>query len=238
MRRVACAALLAALVLPAAALGAGEVKHASATNFPHVELTVVAPSSTQTPPKIRENGRPVAGLEATNLGSSKSVVVCIDRSQSMAGQASAFLAAKSPSDRISICAFGSEAESLTRFSTSTIDSDTVLRTIYVDTVKGTALYDAVVQSAHQLATEQSGARVLVLLSDGANFSEGGATIDGAIRAAKNNGVAVYAIGIEAGGFRPEPLQRLHHFGAARRSPRPSSQAPRRRPAHRSRDRPR
>jgi hypothetical protein len=142
VRRVACAALLAALVLPAAALGAGEVKHASATNFPHVELTVVAPSSTQTPPKIRENGRPVAGLEATNLGSSKSVVVCIDRSHSMAGQAiadatsgaRAFRAAKSPSDRISICAFGSQAESLTRFSTSTIDSDTVLRTMYVDTV--------------------------------------------------------------------------------------------------------
>jgi len=228
VRWVACAVLLAALVLPAAALGAGEVKHANATNFPHVELTVVAPSSTQTPPKIRENGRPVAGLEATNLGSSKSVVVCIDRSHSMAGQAiadatsgaRAFLAAKSPSDRISICAFGSEAESLTRFSTSTIDSDTVLRTMYVDTVKGTALYDAVVQSAHQLATEPSGARVLVLLSDGANFSEGGATIDGAIRAAKNNGVAVYAIGIEAGGFRPEPLQRLadatdgNYYGAA------------------------
>jgi tight adherence protein B len=216
VRRVACAVLLAALVLPAAALGGGEVKHASATNFPHVELTVVAASSTQTPPKIRENGRPVAGLEATNLGSSKSVVVCIDRSRSMVGQAfadatsgaRAFVAAKSPTDRISICAFGSQAESLTRFSTSTIDSDTVLRTMSVVAVKGTALYDAVVESAHQLAAEQSGARVLVLLSDGANFSEGGATIDRAIRAAKNTGVAVYTIGIEGRGFRPEPLQRL------------------------------
>jgi tight adherence protein B len=216
VRQVAYAVLLAALVFPAAALGAGEVKHASATNFPHVELTVVAASSTQTPPKIRENGRPVAGLEATNLGSSKSVVVCIDRSRSMAGQAiadatsgaRAFVASKSPTDRIAICAFGSEAESLTRFATSTIDSDTVLRTMYVDTVAGTALYDAVVQSAHQLAAEQSGARVLVLLSDGANFSEGGATIDDAIRAAKNTGVAVYTIGIEGRGFRPEPLQRL------------------------------
>jgi tight adherence protein B len=216
VRPVAYAVLLVALVFPAAALGAGEVRHASATNFPHVELTVVAPSSTQTPPKIRENGRPVAGLEATNLGSSKSVVVCIDRSRSMVGQAiadatsgaRAFVASKSPTDRISICAFGSHAESLTRFSTSTIDADTVLRTMSVDTVKGTALYDAVVQSAGQLAMEKSGARVLVLLSDGANFSEGGATIDSAIRAAKNTGLAVYTIGIEGRGFRPEPLQRL------------------------------
>jgi tight adherence protein B len=228
VRRIAFAVLVAALVLPAAALGAGEIKHATATNFPHVELTFVAPSPSQTPPKLRENGRPVAGLEATNLGSSKSVVVCIDRSHSMAGQAladaasgaQAFVRAKSPSDRISICSFGSEAESLTRFTTSTIDSDTVLRTMEVDTVKGTALYDAVVQSAGQLSAEQSGARVLVLLTDGANFSEGGATIDDAIRAVKNTGVAVYAIGIESRDFSPEPLQRLadttsgSYYGAA------------------------
>jgi tight adherence protein B len=90
----------------------------------------------------------------------------------------------------------------------------------VDTVKGTALYDAVVQSAHQLAGEQSGARVLVLLTDGANFPEGGTTIDGAIRAVKNTGVAVYAIGIESRDFSPEPLQRLadatsgSYYGAA------------------------
>jgi tight adherence protein B len=216
VRRAAFAVLVAALVLPAAALGSGEVKHASAAGFPHVEVTVVAPSSTQTPPKLRENGRHVAGLQATNLGSSKSVVVCIDRSHSMAGQAivdaangaRAFVAAKSPTDRISVCSFGSEAESLSRFSTATIDADTVLHTMSVDTVKGTALYDAVVQSAHQLAGEQSGARVLVLLTDGANFAQGGATLDGAIKAVKNDGVAVYAIGIESRAFSPEPLQRL------------------------------
>jgi tight adherence protein B len=216
VRRVAFAVLVAALVLPAAALGSGEVKHATAAGFPHIELTVVASSSSQTPPKLRENGRPVAGLEATNLGSSKSVVVCIDRSRSMAGQAiadatsgaRAFVAAKAPSDRIAVCSFASEAESLTRFSTSTIDADTVLRELAVDPVKGTALYDAVVQSARQLAGEQSGARVLILLTDGANLAEGGATIDGAIRAVKNARVAVYAIGVESSGFNPEPLRRL------------------------------
>jgi tight adherence protein B len=228
VRRVAYAVLLAALVLPAAALGAGEVKHASATNFPNVQLTVVASSPSETPPTIRENGRPVASLQATNLASSKSVVVCIDRSRSMLGQAMvdaangarAFVAAKSPTDRISICAFGTEAESLTRFSTSTIDADTVLRTMEVAPQPGTALYDAVVNSAHQLAAEQSGARVLVLLTDGSNGAEGGATLDGALRAVKNAGVAVYSIGIEGQNFNPEPLQRLadatqgNYYGAA------------------------
>ena len=176
MRRVVLAALVAAFVLPAAALGAGEVKHASAARFPHVELTVIAPSSSQTPPTLLENGRPVAGLEAKNLASSKSVVVCIDRSRSMiggpladaAGAAREFVGAKAPTDRVAICAFGSEAATLTRFSTATIDSDSVLRTMEVDSVKGTALYDAVVQSSHLLGGEQNKARILVLLTDGAD----------------------------------------------------------------------
>ena len=117
MRRVAVAFLLAALVLPAAALGAGEVKQVDASSFPRVQLTAVAPSSTQTPPALKENGRPVAGLRATNLGSSKSLVACIDRSRSMNGQAfvdatngaRSFIAAKTPADRVAVCAFGSKS---------------------------------------------------------------------------------------------------------------------------------
>jgi tight adherence protein B len=216
VRRVVLAVLCAALVLPAGAFGAGEVKHASATGFPHIEVTAVAPSSIQTPPTLRENGRPVAGLQARNLGSSKSVVVCIDRSKSMAGQALAdatsgareFVAGKSPADRISVCAFGNQAESLTRFSTATIDADAVLRTMGVDTVSGTALYNAVVQSANLLGGEQNEARVLILLTDGADLAEGGASLDDAIKAAKTAGVAVYAIGIEGNDFNPEPLKSL------------------------------
>jgi tight adherence protein B len=228
VRRAALAVLVAALALPAAALGAGEVKHASVSAFPHVELTVVAPTPTPTAPTLRENGRPVAGLEARNLGSSKSVVVCIDRSRSMSGQplvdattgAREFVAAKAPSDRISVCSFGSEAESLTRFSTATIDADAVLRTMAVDSVQGTALYNAIVDSSHLLGGEQNEARVLIVLTDGADLTEGGATLDDAIKAAKAAGVAVYTIGIEASDFNPEPLRRLSdatnasYYGAA------------------------
>jgi tight adherence protein B len=228
VRRAVLAVLLVALALPAAALGAGEVKQASVAGFPHVELTVVAPSSSRTPPTLRENGRPVAGLEARNLGSSKSVIVCIDRSRSMGGQplvdattgAREFVAAKAPSDRISVCSFGSEAESLTRFSTATIDADAVLRTMQVDPVTGTAFYNAIVDSSHLLGGEQNEARVLIVLTDGADLTEGGATLDDAIKAAKAAGVAVYTIGIEASDFNPEPLRRISeatngsYYGAA------------------------
>ena len=215
MRRVAYAALVAALVLPAAALGAGEVKHASATNFPHVELTVVAPSSTQTPPKIRENGRPVAGLDATNLGEHKSVILAVDRSRSMLGKpladataaARAFVAAKPATDRIAVTTFATQAFALTGFSTSTIDADGALRTMSVDPVEGTKLYDDVVLSARMLAGEPLPARIIILVTDGQE-TESKATLDDAIKAAKSAGVNVFVIGIESPRFKPEPLQRL------------------------------
>jgi tight adherence protein B len=227
VRRVAYAVLLAALVLPAAALGAGEVKHASATNFPHVQLTVVAPSSTQTPPKIRENGRPVAGIEATNLGVHKSVILAVDRSRSMLGKpladataaARAFVAAKPATDRIAVTTFATQAFALTGFSTSTIDADGALRTMSVDPVEGTKLYDDVVLSARMLAGEPLPARIIILVTDGQE-TESKASLDEAITAARSAGVNVFVIGIESARFKPEPLQRLadatngNYYGAA------------------------
>jgi tight adherence protein B len=228
VRRIGLAVLLAALVIPAAALGAGEVKQVSAANFPRLEATVLAPSASQTPPTISENGRPVAGLNATNLASSKSVVVTVDRSRSMQGQAlvaatsgaAAFVAAKASNDRVAVTAFGSVPVALTDFSTSTIDSDTALRQLSVDPVSGTALYGAVEQAAGLLDGEKNQARVLVLLTDGVSSSEDTATLDEAIRAAQEAGIVVYTIGIEGKDFDPQPLQRLsdatqgNYYGAA------------------------
>jgi tight adherence protein B len=229
VRRVGLALLLVALVIPAAALGAGEVKQVSAAGFPRIEATVLAPSASTEPPKLVENGRPVAGLNALNLASQKSVYVAVDRSRSMEGQAleaatngaAAFIAAKSPSDRVAVGAFGSAAVALTDFSTSTIDSDAALRQLNVDPVSGTALYEAVVQASRLLGAEKNEARVLVILTDGVNSSpEAEPTLDQAIIAAKEAGVAVYAIGIEGKNFDPQALQRLtdatngRYYGAA------------------------
>jgi tight adherence protein B len=139
-----------------------------------------------------------------------------DRSRSLAGQAldqataaaRAFVAAKPPADRVSVLAFGSTAFSLTGFSTSTTDAESALRTITPDTVAGTALYDAVVNGSHLLGGETMPARVLILLTDGANESPTGATLDDAIQAAQDAGVAVYAIGIEGNQFSPDALQQI------------------------------
>ncbi|HEY7004671.1 MAG TPA: type II secretion system F family protein [Gaiellaceae bacterium] len=215
MRR-AVLALVAALVLVPAALAAGEVKSVDTSGFPRVRVTVVAPSTSTVAPDLRQNGDPVAGLSATNLGSSKSVVIAIDRSHSMLGpalgQATAaarsFIAAKPAGDRVSVLAFGSSAVALTGFSTSTIDADTALRNVTADSVEGTALYDAVVQGSNLLGSETMSARVLILLTDGSNAATNGPTLDEAIQAANKAGVAVYAIGIESGQFSPDAVKQI------------------------------
>jgi tight adherence protein B len=214
--RRALLAIAAVLILAPAAYAAGEVKAVDTSEFPRISVTVLAPSTTSQAPGLTQNGAPVAGLTATNLGASKSVVIAIDRSRSMAGQAldqataaaRAFVAAKPPADRVSVLAFGSTAFSLTGFSTSTTDAESALRTITPDTVAGTALYDAVVNGSHLLGGETMPARVLILLTDGANESPTGATLDDAIQAAQDAGVAVYAIGIEGNQFSPDALQQI------------------------------
>jgi len=198
------------LALPAAALG-GELKQFDTSAYPELAVTYVGPRA----PRLTENGRPVAGLEAENLGRAKSVVLAVDRSQSMEGEAlaravaaaRAFVAAKPGSDRLAVVAFGSEAVLLSRFSSTTIDADIALRTLGVDGRQGTALNDAVVLAAHELGVERMPGRVLVLLTDGADVSSR-ADAEAALAAARRADVAVYAIGIEGPQFSPTPLQRL------------------------------
>jgi tight adherence protein B len=226
--RRAVLALLAALIIAPAAFAAGEITAVDTGGFPRIQATVVAPSTTTQAPGLTENGKPVAGLTATNLGASKSVVIAIDRSQSMAGEAltqataaaRAFVAAKPAADRVSVLTFGSKAVSLTGFSTSTIDADSALRNITADTTPGTALYDAVVEGSNMLGAETMPARVLILLTDGTNAAPQGASLDEAVQAANAAGVTVYAIGIEGDQFSPDQLKQIvsvthgQYYGAA------------------------
>src|SRR2546421_1076043 len=141
--------------------------------YPAVGATVLTSVPSAVAPTLRENGRPVVGLRATNLGRSKNVVLALDTSRSMAGKplaqaaaaATAFVASKPASDRIALVTFGQHAAQQGPFSTATIDSDNALRTLAVGANSGTALWDAVDLSARLLASQQGG-RVVVLLTDG------------------------------------------------------------------------
>jgi tight adherence protein B len=229
VRRLALVLLAAAIAVQAAgaATPAVELREPDFRAYPEVTVTAVTPKPTKAAPTLRENGRPVAGLTAQNLGRAKSVVLAIDRSRSMRGRAfgdavaaaRSFVAAKPAGDRISLVGFGSEATSLTGFSSATIDADTALRGLAVDDVQGTALNDAVVQAAASLSAEKLPARLLILVTDGADVSSK-ADEAGAIAAARSAGVAVYAIGLAGDQFSPDALRRIAaatggaYFGAA------------------------
>lgn len=215
MKRLLALCALSA-VLPGIAAAAGpKITSLDTSGYPAVRATVVTPKPLGKAPKLTENGTPVVGLRAVNLGREKSVVLVVDRSQSMLGQAivdasaaaRAFVLSKPPRDRVAVVAVGRRAVQLTGFSSSTAEADAALRTLEVDAVRGTALYDSVVLSSQALSTDVHPTRVLVLLTDGQEVSSN-ASLQQAIDAARAANVAVYPIGIESPSFRPGPLQRL------------------------------
>src|SRR5919106_1000352 len=230
MRRLVPAlAALAVLLAPPAALAA--TVEADTSDYPVIRAIFVSESPSVLAPEVTENGQPVADLVATNLGRAKSIALLIDRSQSMAGKpladavdaARAFVAAKPPEDRIAVATFATQPSVLTSFQASTTDADSALRTIEVDPVRGTTLYDAVAVAANSLASETYLGRVVIVVTDG-NETRSKATLEDAIAAAHNAGASVYVVAIESRLFDPEPLQQLAEKSGGNYYPAASSEA--------------
>ena len=169
---------LAALALgPSAGAAPVRVTGVDDGGYPQLQVTVVSPPGSARP-QLRENGLPVTGLQALNLGRAKSVALLVDRSQSMRGgsladataAARAFVAAKGAADRIEVIAFGHQAFALTRFSSSTADADAALHGLAPDPQSGTALWDAVTLASHRLASESQPGHVIIVLTDGQDVS--------------------------------------------------------------------
>jgi tight adherence protein B len=209
------AVVVTALLASVAANASVSLRAVDTSKYPTVRATVVAPVSSHNPPVLTENGRRVVDLNAYNLAAAKSLVVAIDRSQSMKGKrlqdavaaARRFVAAKAPTDRVAIVVFGSSAVPLTSFSSSTTDSDDALRTMAVDPKPGTALFDALALAGHMLGHEEGGGRVVVLLTDGQDVSSQ-SSLPAAIAAAKQVGALVYPIGVGATATTAEPLHEM------------------------------
>jgi tight adherence protein B len=182
------------------------------------------------PPRLLEDGRLVTVARTENLGAAKSVVLAIDRSQSMRGAplaqavsaARAFLASKPPGDRLAVATFATKPQMLTEYSNKRTDSDYALRGIKVDPVQGTTLYDMVVRASTTLAEEPLEARVLLVVTDG-NETRSTAGLDEAIGAARRARAAIYVVAIESPKFNPDPLRKLaHETGGAYRGTASSS----------------
>jgi tight adherence protein B len=214
------------LALPAAAGAAVQLRGVDATAYPTIRASIYTPTGGGKP-ALWENGSPVAGFAAQNLGSVKAIATLIDRSQSMRGKpladasagARAFVAAKQAPDELSVIAFGSKVSTLSPFSTVKLDADLPLARLTTDHVKGTALYDAIIAASNQLKQNPLPGRVIIVLSDGADNASNG-SLTTAIRSARDANASIYAIGIEGAGFTSEPLVQLanstggQYYGAA------------------------
>ena len=216
MRRAITAVVVALAVVPAAAAASQvQIAGTDTAGYPHLVLNVVTATPVSKAPRLQENGLPAAGLEAVNLGAAKSVVVAIDNSQSMKGQAiadaaaaaRAFVDAKAPGDRVSVFSFGRRALQLTGFSTSSAEADGVLQGLNVDSNSGTALYDAVSAAAKALRVTTQPGRVIIVLTDGRDVSSD-SSLEAAVAAARKANASIYPIGIESSDFDPAALRTL------------------------------
>ena len=209
LRWISAAAIAAALVVAAPAAASVDVAGVDASSFPTIHVTVVSSAGAAVAPQLDENGHPVTGLTAQNLGRAKAVVLAVDDSQSMRGRpladaiaaAHSFVDAKPSADAIAIEEFGPSPIILSGLSTATIDADAALRNLAVARRQGTALYDAIEAAARQLDGSALAARVLIVLTDGRDVSSS-ASLAEAIAAARSADIGVYAIGIEGVGFDP------------------------------------
>jgi von Willebrand factor type A domain len=210
---------LAIFVLSAGASANGathiRISRVEMRGYPKMRLTVVTPENSSHPPTLEENGRPVADLDVENLGRKQSVVLAIDRSQSMLGRPLAnavsasrvLLTHKSTSDNVSFVTFASQAVRLTYFSASTIDADAALRSIAIDPRSGTTMYDAVVLAAAALKHSGTLGRAIMLITDGQEATST-ATLKQAVAACRRARAAVYVVAIRDAAFRPGPLRIL------------------------------
>ncbi|HYY04722.1 MAG TPA: type II secretion system F family protein [Gaiellaceae bacterium] len=204
----------AAFALPPVAAAGVSVSGIDTSRYPTIRATVVSSAGPSIRPALTEDGTAVAGLEATNLAACKSVVLAIDRSQSMRGRsftdavtaARAFVAAKPACDRVAVVAFGSGVVGLSRFSSNGDLADSALAGLAVDRHEGTALYDAASYAMVELSHE-SGGRVLILLTDGKDTTSKH-TLGGVVEAAQRGDVLAYPIAVAGPSYDPTALEEI------------------------------
>jgi tight adherence protein B len=227
VRLILAGLAITVLAIPAAASATVQLRGVDASAYPTIRASVVTSRPSSSAPIVTENGQNVVALQATNLAREKSVVLAIDRSQSMKGKplaeavaaARAFVAAKPRTDRVAITTFATKPLFVTSFSAVAGEAVGPLDAIVVDPEQGTTLYDDLVLSARRLAGEPHSGRVIIIVTDG-NETRSKASLEDAIAAAREAQSSVYVVGIESPQFNPEPLKQLatktggRYFGAS------------------------
>ncbi len=224
MRRTLAALAALALLMAAAPAGAqlseGEIQivDLDATGYPTIEVTVDVPRSfadtTLTADEFSlDEGGVAREITVEKLAETTGIVLAIDTSGSMAGEAIAaakasalaFVDGLPDSHPVAVVGFG---DSVVRASELTTDRAATRNAIGSLRATGeTSLYDALIESASILQTAGTDRVALVLLSDGADTASS-ATPDAVVGALTSSDVALYSIGLETGDSQLSELSAL------------------------------
>jgi VWFA-related protein len=214
-------------------VGSVEITTVETVNYPEVVLTANV---------LNSFGQPVVGLTEPDFSLSGEmaerwrivrvenfvgtelafgIVLVIDVSSSMAGvplqeaqtAALAFIEQVNPTSPIAIVTFGSDVQLVQDFTTDRAVLQNIISTLAFG--GQTALYQGAFEGVQQAQLSPVGRRVVVLLSDGAEFGgrsqvERGAALEAAI----NNDTPVYTIGLGFGTDREYLVQLAEGTGAA------------------------
>jgi tight adherence protein B len=220
-RIAAAGALLAALTLPALALGQSAsptLTESPSSGFPDRAYLLALPKTqalTVDKVEVTENGGPVAALAVTPPGGSSSgAVLLIDASDSMKGEpienamaaARAFLAERKDDLPVAIVAFGPAETVLTDFTTDGQQLEESVAQAPATAV-GTHIYDALIDVSDMAKAEGLERTTVVLLSDGTDVGSDASRAD-ALTAAEEAGVRVISVGLSSPQYDPETLKSL------------------------------
>jgi tight adherence protein B len=212
MRRVLAFAAALAAVLTIGAAGAGaappqvRIAQVDTSRYPLITAVVVAPGSNKlrsVPLKVTEGGSAVTATQ-TGGGAPAAIGVAIDVSRSMEGAplvaakaaAASFVKAKRVTDTMAVYSFGHEANPVHGLDTDVNALGSSMNQVTLDTVRGTALYDSVIQASSELGSAPTLTKVLVVLTDGDDTTT--TKLAAAVKAAKAGNVAIDAIAIGSG----------------------------------------
>jgi tight adherence protein B len=214
-------AALAALALPALALGQGvapTLSESTTSGFPDKAYLVTLPATKALNTSnvgVTENGQPVTALAVAPPGGDASgALLLIDASNSMKGApinnamaaARAFLAERKKDLPVSIIVFGPDDSVLSEFTTDPKQlADSVSKT--PATSEGTHIYDALINAIGKAKDQGLERTTVVLLSDGTDVGSSASRAE-ALQAAADANVRVISVGLSSPQYDPETLKSL------------------------------
>jgi tight adherence protein B len=220
-RIAAAGAALAALLVPALALGQNAtptITESPSSGFPDRAYLLGLPKTqalTADKVDVTENDNPVAALAVTPPGGSNSgAVLLIDASNSMKGEpienamaaSRAFLAERKDDLPVAIVVFGPDDSVLSDFTTDKAELQASVANT-PPTSEGTHIYDALINVAEMAKDEGLERTTVVLLSDGTDIGSDASRAE-ALTAAQEAGVRVISVGLSSPQYDPETLKSL------------------------------